>query len=204
MHWRHLLLQPQAKLWLHCMLALPFAWMLWALFNDALGANPAEALSCQRDQAVVGGDEDSVLVGCAGGEPAPFAANLRVDDGEMNSGWEVGQRAAQYKRATAHVVALNSMSHVEDPRLRCPLSNYRVADADVLIGVAVVGEEGDRARHRLRVDPIEVARELHRANLPCRGIGDQRSDQTVRRVVARFDGRLVAKLAQLLARDRPD
>jgi sulfoxide reductase heme-binding subunit YedZ len=27
------------------MLALPFAWMLWALFNDALGANPAEALS---------------------------------------------------------------------------------------------------------------------------------------------------------------
>ena len=45
MHWRHLLLQPQAKLCLHCMLALPFAWMLWALFNDALGANPAEALS---------------------------------------------------------------------------------------------------------------------------------------------------------------
>jgi sulfoxide reductase heme-binding subunit YedZ len=27
------------------MLALPFAWMLWALFNDTLGANPAEALS---------------------------------------------------------------------------------------------------------------------------------------------------------------
>ncbi len=45
MHWRHLLLRPQAKLCLHCMLALPFAWMLWALFNDALGANPAEALS---------------------------------------------------------------------------------------------------------------------------------------------------------------
>lgn len=45
MHWRHLLLRPQAKLGLHCMLALPFAWMLWALFHDALGANPAEALS---------------------------------------------------------------------------------------------------------------------------------------------------------------
>jgi len=45
MHWRRLLLMPHAKTYGYVLLALPFAWMLWALFNDALGANPAEALS---------------------------------------------------------------------------------------------------------------------------------------------------------------
>jgi len=45
MHWRHWLLRPQAKHWLQFFMALPFLWMLWALFNDGLGANPAEALS---------------------------------------------------------------------------------------------------------------------------------------------------------------
>ena len=45
MHWRHLLLRPHAKNFLYVILALPFLWMLWALFHDALGANPAEALS---------------------------------------------------------------------------------------------------------------------------------------------------------------
>jgi len=45
MHWRHLLLRPHAKTLGYVILAMPFLWMLWALFNDALGANPAEALS---------------------------------------------------------------------------------------------------------------------------------------------------------------
>ena len=45
MHWRHLLLRPHAKNFLYVILTLPFLWMLWALFHDALGANPAEALS---------------------------------------------------------------------------------------------------------------------------------------------------------------
>ena len=45
MHWRHLLLRPHAKTLVYVILALPFLWMLWALFHDALGANPAEALS---------------------------------------------------------------------------------------------------------------------------------------------------------------
>ena len=42
---RQLLVMPRSKLLLQCVLALPFAWMVWAVFNDALGANPAEALS---------------------------------------------------------------------------------------------------------------------------------------------------------------
>ena len=45
MPWRRFLLLPQAKNLLILLMALPFAWMLWALFQDALGANPAEALS---------------------------------------------------------------------------------------------------------------------------------------------------------------
>jgi methionine sulfoxide reductase heme-binding subunit len=42
---RHFLLLPSSKYLLQCVLVLPFAWMLWAVFHDALGANPAEALS---------------------------------------------------------------------------------------------------------------------------------------------------------------
>ena len=42
---RHFLLLPASKYLLQCVLVLPFAWMLWALFNDGLGANPAEALN---------------------------------------------------------------------------------------------------------------------------------------------------------------
>ena len=45
MNWRHLLLRPHAKTFGYVVLALPFLWMLWALFQDTLGANPAEALS---------------------------------------------------------------------------------------------------------------------------------------------------------------
>jgi len=42
---RQLLLLPQIKYLLHGVLALPFVWLIWALFHDALGANPAGALS---------------------------------------------------------------------------------------------------------------------------------------------------------------
>jgi sulfoxide reductase heme-binding subunit YedZ len=42
---RPLLLSSNAKWILSLVMALPLAWMVWAVFNDALGANPAEALS---------------------------------------------------------------------------------------------------------------------------------------------------------------
>jgi len=42
---RPLLLSPNAKWILNLVMALPLAWMVWAVFNEALGANPAEALS---------------------------------------------------------------------------------------------------------------------------------------------------------------
>lgn len=42
---RPLLLLPQSKFLCQFVLALPFVWLVWAVSNDALGANPAEALS---------------------------------------------------------------------------------------------------------------------------------------------------------------
>jgi sulfoxide reductase heme-binding subunit YedZ len=42
---RQTLQLPHSKYLLYLLLALPFAWMVWAVFNDALGANPAEALT---------------------------------------------------------------------------------------------------------------------------------------------------------------
>ena len=43
--WQQALLSPRAHWAWYGVLAWPLVWMVWALFNDALGANPAEALS---------------------------------------------------------------------------------------------------------------------------------------------------------------
>lgn len=47
MKWRSLLLSPWAKPLLMLLLALPAVWLIYAAFNDLLGANPAEALTRQ-------------------------------------------------------------------------------------------------------------------------------------------------------------
>jgi DMSO/TMAO reductase YedYZ heme-binding membrane subunit len=45
MNWRHAFFSPWAKPLLAMLLALPMAWLVYATFNNLLGANPAEALS---------------------------------------------------------------------------------------------------------------------------------------------------------------
>jgi sulfoxide reductase heme-binding subunit YedZ len=45
MNWRSLLLSPWAKPFMWLLLALPAVWLIYAAFNDLLGANPAEALT---------------------------------------------------------------------------------------------------------------------------------------------------------------
>lgn len=47
MNWRAALLSSWAKPLLMLLLALPMAWLIYAAFNDLLGANPAEALTRQ-------------------------------------------------------------------------------------------------------------------------------------------------------------
>lgn len=47
MNWRAALLSSWAKPLLMLLLALPMVWLIYAAFNDLLGANPAEALTRQ-------------------------------------------------------------------------------------------------------------------------------------------------------------
>ena len=56
-------------------------------------------------QAVVGADQDAVLLGRAQRDGAPLAADLRVDDGHVDARREERERAAQDECAGAHVVA---------------------------------------------------------------------------------------------------
>ena len=86
---------------------------------DGLHGAP-EALDGQRQQAVVGPDEDAVVLGGAHRHGAALAADLGVDDREVHAGREVGQRAAQHERAGAHVVAIDAVGDVDDraPRAR--------------------------------------------------------------------------------------
>ena len=65
-----------------------------------------EALDGQRQQAVVGADEDAVVLRRPHRDGAALAADLGVDDREVHAGREVGQCAAQHERAGAHVVAV--------------------------------------------------------------------------------------------------
>ena len=70
----------------------------------------SEAVDGQREQAVVGADEDALVLGGAHRHGAALAADLGVDDGEVHAGREVGQRAAQHERAGAHVVAIDPVA----------------------------------------------------------------------------------------------
>jgi len=45
MNWRTLFVSPWAKPFVMLLLALPAVWLVYAAFNDLLGANPAEALT---------------------------------------------------------------------------------------------------------------------------------------------------------------
>ena len=50
MNWRALFLSPWAKPVVVLLLALPAVWLVYAAFNDLLGANPAEALAYSGDR----------------------------------------------------------------------------------------------------------------------------------------------------------
>ena len=108
----------------------------------------AEALRGQREQAVVGADEDPVLLGGAQRDRAALAADLGVDDREVHARRAVRQRAAQHERAGAHVVAGDAVGEVDDPRLGRDPRDDAVADADEVVVEAVVGQEGDDRCHR--------------------------------------------------------
>ena len=109
----------------------------------------AEARDRERQQAVVGADEDAVVLGGAHGDGEPLAADVGVDDGEVHAGRAV--RAARAAGSSAPertscrgtpCVRSSTRAAGRDPR------DHAVAHADEVVGEPVVGEERDRALHR--------------------------------------------------------
>ena len=111
----------------------------------------AEALGGEREQPVVGPDEDAVLLGRAQRDRAPLAADLGVDDREVHARREVGQRAAQRSarpsaRRGASMPWVRSMTRASGAmRAMTPWQTPTNSSSS-----AVVGEEGDDRRHRAR------------------------------------------------------
>ncbi len=103
----------------------------------------AEPVSRGNEQAVVGPDQDPVLLGAAHGDAAPAAADPGIDHREVDAGGHEWQRAAQRQGSGADVVARDPVRDVDDPRVGGDARDDSVADADEVVGVAVVGEEGD-------------------------------------------------------------
>jgi hypothetical protein len=101
----------------------------------------AEARRGERQQPVVGADQEPVLLRGAQRDRASLAADPGIDHRQMDARREVGQRPAEDQRAGAHVVARDAMRHVEYADLRCQARDDAVAHADELVVVAVVGEE---------------------------------------------------------------
>ena len=164
----------------------------------------------ERQQAVVGADEDAVVLGRAQRDRAPLAADLGVDDREMHARRAVRQRAAQDERAGAHVVARDAVGDVDDARLGRDARDHAVADPDEVVGEAVVGEERDRALHRASTRSGARERALRlpgsRSLTPCGApysASLSRNGGGVERLRAEHAGARPGALGEQLQRDRP-
>ena len=93
----------------------------------------AEALGGEHQQAVVGPDEQPVLLGGAQRDRAPPRADLGVDDGEVHAGRRERQRALERERPGEHVVARDAVPEVDDARLRAQPRDHPVDHADELV-----------------------------------------------------------------------
>ena len=89
----------------------------WERLISTASATPPKRCGGGQQQAVVGADEDAVLLGGAQRDGAPLGADLGVDDREVDAGREVRQRAAQDERAGADVVARDAVRDVDDARV---------------------------------------------------------------------------------------
>ncbi len=107
----------------------------------------AEHGHCRCEQAVVGADEHAVLD--RDRDATPVGADPRIDHREHESFREVLHGAGERERAGTDVEGRNVVGDVDDAELRRDVGHDRVADADELVGAAVVGEERDElgARH---------------------------------------------------------
>ena len=84
---------------------------------DRLG-HAAEPLGRGQQQAVVGADEDAVLLAGPQRDRAAPAADLGVDDRDVDARGRVRQRAAQDERPGADVVARDAVGEVDDAYVR--------------------------------------------------------------------------------------
>ena len=95
----------------------------------------AEARDREREQAVVGPDEDPVLLGDAHGDRQALAADLGVDDGEVHA--RAGSTGSARRRTSApgaHVVARDAVGEVDDRRRPGRCAHHAVAHADEVVG----------------------------------------------------------------------
>ena len=162
--------------------------------------DPSEPLPGQRQQAVVRPHQHPLLAREAQGDGPPGAPHARIDDREMDPLGHIGQSRREHQRARADVVAGDRVGDVDHARLGTAARDHAVADADELVVVAVVRQEGDRGWHPLqqasRGPPVLPGAALR--------VGQERGQQPVDVVSRGLEVDPQAGLAQARARDRAD
>ena len=101
---------------------------------DGLDHAPG-ALGGERQQAVVGADQDPV-VRQPQRDRAALGADVRVDDRQVHAHRHVQDRALQDQRAGANVVALDAVGQIDDRAPRAQRRDHAVADPDEVVGRA--------------------------------------------------------------------
>ena len=100
-----------------------------------------------HQQAVVRADEDSWLLLHGECDSTPRSPDAGIDDREVDPRRRVGKRGAEHERAGADIMAGHAVAEIDDSRGWAAPGDHAMADADELVAVAVVGEEGDERAH---------------------------------------------------------
>ena len=134
--------------------------------------DPAQPLGCGDEQAVVGADVEP-SVAAAQRDGAAVAADLRVDDREVDADRHVRQGVGQRGRAFDDRLRPDPVGHVDHLRARRDALDDAVADADEVVLEPEVGEEGDQ--HAATLAGCRFDRGEQRVGVgPLRFRGDQR------------------------------
>ena len=118
--------------------------------------HPAGELGGGNQQPVVGTDQNAV-VGEPQGDRPTLGADVWVDNRQMDSDRQIGQRLAQHQCPREDIVTRNAVREIDDTAFGAQSCHHRVADAHEVVDQSVIGQERDHRRGHSGIFPQPCA-----------------------------------------------